>query len=167
MGVSHQTIAKWRSGRVGELQPATRRLLISYLESSEEPPGSKAAPRPALNYAGLGIDIPGLDQLRPAARAELDRALYAVLGRGANIEEVQRAGRMLVSPIVEGRVGDEEAQLAMLRALAPVATSGAAVAERVRDGWSRLQHAEELRGQPGEAESESDLPPRGTGTDRG
>lgn len=59
------------------------------------------------------------------------------------------------------------ALVATIREEAGLPTVSDGVGERVRDGWSRLQHAEGLRGQPGEGGSESDLPPRGTGTDRG
>ena len=84
VGVSHNTVAKWRKGDVAELQPATRRALESYLSQQEESGGEPDADA-------------RLDELmRTKEGLELSAALvdFALAQRSIALRDLARAQRV-------------------------------------------------------------------------
>lgn len=119
VGVSHNALHKF----IGGATPHDRTLdkiedwALRTGVASEEPSPTPPAP----NYAGLGIDLYGLDGLAPAARGAFDRFMADLILAGADRAALERAGRTVLAPIVDGAIDEEAAQLAALEALVPVA----------------------------------------------
>jgi hypothetical protein len=127
-GVTQSDFSRWSRGQFEALTAAKRRALIRFVD------GRKGAPKPAvlftpvIDYAGLGIDLNGLEHLTPEARTDFDRLMLNLIAVGCDRVALERAGRTLLAPIVEGAITTEEDQLATLQALKAVARRMAAEA---------------------------------------
>jgi transcriptional regulator with XRE-family HTH domain len=60
-------------------------------------------PRPAPNYAGLGIELPGYEKLLEGPRRLFDAFMVDLIRRGLGREELEEVGRGALAPFVSFR----------------------------------------------------------------
>ena len=140
VGVSPGTVTAWE---IGKQRPEGRNLerLAAFLgvfpeEITSADAGAGAGPgralpptlarllvrepRPAPNYAGLGIDLPGYDALLDGPRRLFDAFMLDLIRRGLGREELEKLGRGVLGPFVSFRAlgGGEGGEAAQTKVLA-------------------------------------------------
>lgn len=138
VGVSVGTVTAWE---IGKQRPEGRNLerlaaflgvfpdeITSAAAGLAEPAGLPPAlarllvrePRPAPNYAGLGIDLPGYDALLDGPRRLFDAFMLDLIRRGLGREELEKLGRGVLGPFVSFRAlgGGEGGEAAQTKVLA-------------------------------------------------
>lgn len=155
-GVTQSDVSRWTRRKFSALSSAKRRALIDYLEKSRGTTRRPVLFRPTINYAGLQIDLAGVDRLTPRALVEFNRLMLALIASGHDRAALERAGGAMLAPIVQAGIDDEADQVATLRALEPVAhrvAGGVPATASVADVGAEetldvLQQLEEAREDP-------------------